>query len=160
MNLYLLRHGDAIEHGYADADRPLSPLGEKQAKAAAGKLRELNLIPDCILSSPLKRARQMALIVQEELKVKDTMITEHLVPSSDHRQIIDQINNLSTPSVLLVGHEPHMSMLISLLISGSRSVPVQFKKGSLACLDIEIPIKAGDGVLCWLLTTEQMQLRQ
>ena len=69
MNLYILRHGIAVEHGapgYAkDADRPLTPEGERKLGQIAEAMKALELTFDLILSSPYLRARQTAEIVAE-----------------------------------------------------------------------------------------------
>lgn len=70
MNIYLVRHGQSelnaagIRHG-CEVDPPLTDLGVRQAKMAAGELYGLCETPPVILSSPAIRARQTAdLIVQ------------------------------------------------------------------------------------------------
>ena len=67
MNLYILRHGIAAERGtpgYAnDADRPLTPEGERKLQLVAAAIKALELGFDLILSSPYLRARQTAEVV-------------------------------------------------------------------------------------------------
>ncbi|MBI4547177.1 MAG: phosphohistidine phosphatase SixA [Ignavibacteriae bacterium] len=157
MHLYLVRHGDALTQGYDDPARPLSSLGEEQAKLAALTLKVFGVALDAILSSPLLRAKQTASIVKEELKVVDVIITEYLVPSADHRQIINQLNELGKNSVLLVGHEPHLSSFISMLITGTRTAELEMKKGGIAFIETLSPIQIGKCVLRWLLGPEQMK---
>ena len=64
MNLYILRHGIAVERGtpgYAkDADRPLTLEGERKLQLIAQAMKALDLAFDLILSSPYLRARQTA----------------------------------------------------------------------------------------------------
>src|SRR5205823_2457248 len=130
MLLYLLRHGDAIEKGFDDVSRPLSQLGEEQARNAANAIISLNLPLDLILSSPLLRATQMSEIIAKEVKLTDCRTTEYLVPQTDERQLLRQLNECEKSSVLLVGHEPHLRALVSLLISGSRHAHISVKKGA------------------------------
>ena len=76
MDLYLLRHGIAVEPGspgYAkDADRPLTPEGERKLGQIAEAMEALELSFDLILSSPYVRARQTAEIVAATLKARKT----------------------------------------------------------------------------------------
>ena len=158
MQLYLLRHGEALTNSFDDAQRPLSPRGEEQAHCAARVLEKLNVQLDSIFCSPLLRAQQTAHIIQSTVGAGDVTTTEHLVPSSDHRQIFNQLNQHSWGSVLLVGHEPHLSTLISLVISDSRIARVEMKTSSLALCDVVLPMELGKGVLRWLVNPELSRL--
>lgn len=157
MTLYLLRHGDAIEQGYDDASRPLSSLGEEQAGVVARMLTSSNITVDRILVSPLLRAKQTATIIREILDVKEFLVSEYLVPGTDHRQLFGQLNTLSDRSVLLVGHEPQLRGFISALMSDTGDSGIELRKGTLVCVDVVRPIQPGRGMLKWLLTTEQMR---
>ncbi len=59
--------------------------------------------------------------------------------------------------VLLVGHEPYLSRLIALLISGNTSAAITMKKGSLCKLSIDNLVFGGCASLEWLLTPGQMR---
>jgi probable phosphoglycerate mutase len=77
MPIILVRHGES-EHNVGNlmggwTDTPLTPLGVKQAEAAAARLkRELNGQPCRLVSSDLKRAIQTAEIIGEALGVEPT----------------------------------------------------------------------------------------
>jgi len=157
MYLYFLRHGDALTQGYDDASRPLSPLGEEEVKLATLTLKKLGVSLDAVLSSSLLRAKQTAEIVLRELGIKKFIITEYLVPGTDSRQLISELNELGKNSTLLVGHEPYLSSFISLLIGGSQATQIAMKKAGIACVESPVPIKSGNSVLRWLLSPEQMK---
>lgn len=157
MPILLLRHGDAIEHGYIDAQRPLSLLGEEQAMLAGMALQQFEISVDMILSSPLERAKQTAMAVQRALQIPEVVTTEYLAPGGDQRKIVEFLNELSKVTVLLVGHEPLLSTIISSLTGASMSTRIIMSKGSLACLDTRSPIEPGSCTLRWLITTEQMK---
>jgi phosphohistidine phosphatase len=158
MHIYLLRHCDAAEFAHDDLTRPLSGKGEGQAKVVGKALSRLNIQPDAIISSPFARARQTSEIVQEELKIEKISLSEYLVPGSDPRQMISQLNMQNFTSPLLVGHEPQLRAMLSQLISHSTITDILITKGSLGCLSVPKPIMAGKGTLHWLLTNDQMQL--
>lgn len=65
--LVLLRHGqstfNATQRFTGLVDVPLTPLGEREAHAAAGVLVDAGLAPDVVLVSPLRRAADTADIV-------------------------------------------------------------------------------------------------
>lgn len=165
MDLYLLRHGIAVEPGspgYAkDADRPLTPEGQRKVRQVAEAMEELELSFDLILSSPYVRARQTAEIVAEALKARRSIeLSDSLTPGGSTKKVVDLVNNLkpSPESVLLVGHEPYLSGLISLLVSGKETFAVVMKKGGLCKLSTESLQHGRCAALDWLLTPKQMAL--
>ncbi|MGD0614137.1 MAG: phosphoglycerate mutase family protein, partial [Verrucomicrobiota bacterium] len=73
MKLYILRHGDAVEHGdprYKENDRPLTPKGIQRTKLLAHALRQMEVSFDAVFSSPLARARETAEIVARGLPLE------------------------------------------------------------------------------------------
>lgn len=61
-------------------------------------------------------------------------------------------------NLLLVGHEPDLSKLISLLVAGKIGPGFALKKAGLAKLEVE-SLRAGQcATLAWLLTPTQMNL--
>jgi phosphohistidine phosphatase len=165
MNLYILRHGIAVERGAPeypnDADRPLTPKGERKLEQIAEAMEAMELSFDLILSSPYARARQTAEIVAEALHArKKLQFTDSLTPEGSPRKLVELIHGLKQQpdDVLLSGHEPYLSGLISLLVSGDRGLSVIMKKGGLCKLSVE-QLKPGRcASLEWLLTPKQMAL--
>jgi phosphohistidine phosphatase len=165
MNLFILRHGLAVERDefdYAsDADRPLTPKGRKQLRAIAAALRKLEPHFDVILSSPLVRARETAEIIAAELKSRNRLsLADELKPGTDAKRLLHKIarQKPAAENVLLVGHEPDLSELISLLVAGHAGAGFALKKGGLAKLEIEEPCYGKCATLAWLLTPAQMKL--
>ncbi len=165
MNLCLLRHGIAVERGspgYAqDADRPLSPEGERKLRVIAEAMQALELSFDLVLSSPYLRAHQTAEVVAKTLDLRKKLrFSDSLVPDGSTRRLVEFLNRLqpAPESVLLVGHEPYLSGLISLLVAGKRSCSVTLKKGGLCRLTTESLKHGRCAALEWLLTPGQMAL--
>ena len=159
MKLYILRHGDAGNSGdpaYAnDDERPLSDKGIERTEALARALRRMGIKFDVILSSPLIRARETAELIERGLRRKEgVLLTEQLAPSGDFGKLVLEVNTLlPTPSdVLLVGHEPYLGDLISLLCTKSADLTLTFKKGGLCRMEIET-LRAGHCAnIEWLLS--------
>ena len=155
MEIYILRHGIAVPRGSRgykkDSDRPLTQEGEEKTRQIAKAMREMGLQFDLILSSPYIRAKDTAKIVAEELGQKVTL-TESLVPAADVRELIAEINDEKPQRVLLVGHEPDLSSLISVLISGSADALIELKKGGLCKLTSDKLTSTRCAILNWLLT--------
>jgi phosphohistidine phosphatase len=165
MKLYILRHGDAVEHGdprFRENDRPLTPKGIQRTKELAHALREMEISFDAILSSPLVRARETAEIVVRGLKSGKVELTEHLTPSGSMDALVKQVNMLRPlpKNILLVGHEPYLSGLISLLCTGGPGLLLAMKKGGLCRLEIESPARCDKcATLEWLLTPRVISLK-
>ena len=165
MNLYILRHGIAVDPGSPDypndADRPLTPKGERKLQRITEAMLALELSFDVILSSPYVRARQTAEIIAEARKARKRLeLSDSLTPGGSPKKLVELLNGL-TPQpedVLLSGHEPFFSGLISLLVSGEPGLSVVVKKGGLCKLSIEHLKPGCCATLEWLLTPKQMGL--
>jgi len=165
MELYLLRHAIAVDRetgGYKnDCERPLTSQGRYKMKRIAQGMQILKLSFDTILSSPYIRAKETAAIVTEVLKIKtdSILLTKNLIPDASFEPLIKEINNHlpSSQNILLVGHQPHLSGLVSYLLAGESSISIDFKKGGLCCLSTE-KLSKGSCTLNWLLTPSLLQM--
>jgi phosphohistidine phosphatase len=165
MQLYLLRHGIAVEPGTRgfedDFARPLTPKGRRQLRKSAAAIKKLASRFDLILSSPLARAKQTAEIVARKLNARKRLrFTSALAPGGSAANLIRQLEREkpAPDTVLLVGHEPDMSRLVSLLTTGGLQMQMDFKKGGLCKLEVE-KLSAGQcAKLVWLLTPKQMKM--
>jgi len=165
MNLYLLRHGIAVEPGTvgyeSDSERPLTDKGKDRLRAAARAMEELGLSFDLILSSPFLRAKQTAEIIAKDLKLRKKLaFSDDLTPAGNPRLLIQQLNQFrpEPESVLLVGHEPYLGKLLALLAAGNTSLEIDFKKGGLCKLEAEFLLYGRCAKLVWLLTPRQMEM--
>jgi len=160
MELYILRHGIAVERGTPgykkDSDRPLTPEGEEKMRQIADAMRGMDLKFDLILSSPYARAEQTAKIVAGELD-EDVSYSDYLVPGGNALELIGEINDERPQRVLLVGHEPDLSNLISVLITGGSDAGIELKKGGLCRLTTEKLVFGKCARLNWLLTPKQLR---
>jgi phosphohistidine phosphatase len=136
MNLYLIRHAIAEEAG--------------------PKYDQLDLI----LSSPAIRTMETAKIVAKRLDVKkDKLIqTEHLAHTGYPDQLINEINKKykDVENLALVGHEPYLSALISVLTSGHADTVICLKKGGVCSLSLDTLKYERCARLDWLLAPFQL----
>ena len=122
MFLYLVRHavaGDADPAQWPDdRDRPLTPDGEKKFREVAAGLATLATKVDVLLSSPLVRAWQTAVILQKHAGWPEPLKSEALafaIPA----EVIDALQpHASVGSMALVGHAPGMYEFASYLLTG------------------------------------------
>ena len=158
MRIYLIRHSNAVDHGTPgyedDSLRPLTENGRDKIKKIASALKKLNVKPDLIVSSPYVRAKQAAEILAKVLKYKTKLtFNDALVPMGNAENIIGEINaKYNVAELVLVGHEPCLSVLISTLIAGNPELIVNLKKGGVCCLSSDSLKTERKAVLEWLLT--------
>lgn len=163
MDLYFLRHGLAVDFEARgclnDAERPLTAEGERKMRAEAKGMREMGLSFDLILSSPCVRARQTAEIVARGLQTLEPLeLVAWLAPGVTPRKVVESLRHLdpAPKQVLLVGHEPGLSELVSLLVAGNPGLEVVLKKGGLCKLTAETLKPGRCAALEWLLTPKQV----
>lgn len=153
MQVCLIRHAIAVERGTAgyvdDRARPLTPEGRKRMKEASAGLKQI-FRPDAILTSPILRARQTAEILADTFEAPVTVLDA--LGNGDHGGAIGACAASHEEAVALVGHEPWMGELLSMLLTGEpgRSASV-FRKGAAALVSTYGPPSAGNGTLEWLL---------
>ena len=125
--IYLLRHGDAEpDTGEGDAARRLTPKGETQAAAAGRALAALGITVDTCVTSPRVRARDTAELACHALEVEPEIVAEIGEGAYDTLELAAGRGDL-----LLVGHEPVLSMEVARLTGAS----VKMKKGGLAIFE-------------------------
>ena len=160
MEIYILRHGIAVQRGTPgykkDSDRPLTEDGIDKIRQVVEAMLAMELKFDLILSSPYVRAAETAKIVADELDTEVTF-TDFLLPDGNPLELIREINGNKPPRVLLVGHEPDLSRLISHLISGDSDVSIELKKGGLCKLTAGKLTLGQCATLNWLLTPKQLR---
>jgi len=160
MEIYILRHGIAVERGSPgykkDSERPLTDEGEEKMRQIAKAILAMDLKFDLILSSPYVRAQQTAEIVAAELD-QEVTFTELLVPDGNSLELIREINDEKPQRVLLVGHEPDLSQLVSILLTGDSETAIELKKGGLCKLTADRLAFGRCATLNWLLTPKQLR---
>jgi phosphohistidine phosphatase len=162
ITLYIMRHGIAAEAapGMNDAERALTEEGIDKTTRVAYGLKRLDVSPQVVLTSPLRRAEETAQIAAAVIAPGATVeIYPPLSPGHDPRDVVQGLKAYRRASeILLVGHQPDLGELASYLISGSsRLAALPFKKAGTAAIGVgSVPPRTA-GSLLWFLTP--MQLR-
>ena len=161
MNVLVIRHGPAGDpeaweaEGRDDRLRPLSPDGKKDMRQAASGLATLQPHVDVVATSPLVRAVQTAEIIASEYDC-EVVTVDALVPNEDPASTLTWIETQPKDgTVALVGHEPHLSALVSYMLAGKKSAFIELKKGG-ACLLEVAAFSPGSSTLKWLLTRREL----
>lgn len=158
--LLLLRHAKSSwkEPGLRDFDRPLNKRGQRAAPLVGEFMKERDVRPDLIISSPAVRARQTAALVvergglQAELRY-DERIYEADVPAL--LKVVSQIDE-AAETVLLVGHNPGLQELLKFLTGEEQEFPT----AALALISLEPDkwsnVEQRSGRLKWLVTPKSL----
>ena len=162
MNLYVLRHGLARERNGReyenDDERPLTSKGARRITRQVKGMKALGLSMDVIVTSPLVRAVQTAEIVHRGIRKPGRLVTSGaLRPLEHHGTLLDELaaEYSSEDDVMVVGHEPYLSGLISIVAAGLPSPVIRVKKGSLCKLGVPRPSYGRCGWIEWHLTSRQ-----
>ena len=151
MRLLLIRHARAAaSHHLPDAERPLTDEGRHEFEAVARSIVLRGGTPSALFHSPARRTTETAEILATvaELPAHARGIATWLALGTGCQEILPRLADLSADVTALVGHEPIMSSLTSLLIGGGGST---FSPGTSACLEFDGIIAPGQGRLLWVL---------
>lgn len=122
--LVLMRHAKAQEGlGMDDHDRQLSKRGRRDATTAGSWLREQGLMPDLVICSTAVRTRQTWELAHHGGAGAEFVEYRKSVYLGGVQQILETIREDAgdTVTVLVVGHNPTMANLTSLLTDGEGS---------------------------------------
>ena len=111
--LILLRHAKSAWPDVADHDRPLAGRGRRAAPAAGRWLRDAGYVPDLVLCSTARRARETWQLAEEELGAHPRTKFEQRVYGASATELLDLARQTpsSVRTLMIVGHEPTMSDL-------------------------------------------------
>lgn len=163
MELYVVRHAVAFkrdaERWPDDGERPLTPEGEDEFRAAARGLAHLVPSVDALLSSPFARSWQTAEILaglEGWPEPKAFPALEPEVPPEGTALALEDYAGAA--SVAIVGHRPGLHELASYLLAGDAEADVRIKKGGVLRLSFDGPTRPKTAALRWLLTPTMLGL--
>jgi phosphohistidine phosphatase len=157
VELYLVRHGDAGQpdprRWPGDRARPLTPAGSERLQQVARLLGATMEPVHVVLCSPLLRARQTAEVFQRLAGWPAPLECVALVPDGWPGDVLEALaSHPGAAEAALIGHQPKLSALIALLISGPGGpARVDMVPGAVARLDAPGSPRPGAATLRWLL---------
>jgi len=119
--LYLVRHAKSSwEHLFQDDfDRPLNERGRKDAPRMAKRLKERDIKPDLVLTSPAERALSTCMIMAERAGYPSSNILkdQRLYHASDEQllKIVREFND-ANDEVMIFCHNPGLTEFVNRLI--------------------------------------------
>lgn len=146
---------EARSSGMLDRDRPLTAKGQAGMRKVARGLSRC--IPDAavLITSPIRRAVETAVILQREFKGAKLLESDMLLPDAPPEELATYLAETAESSgalPLLVGHEPHLSGWLSWCLTGDAGSAFELRKGGAYMLRFEAAPGPKLGHLAWLLT--------
>ncbi len=161
LRLLVMRHGKSDWTGmtHGDHQRPLAKRGIEAAKQMGKLLRQSGQLPERVISSTALRALQTSEHLIQGAGLKVELQTTKQFYEASPEQVLTALRQFDRESksglgatVMIVGHEPTSSELVSRLIGGGQ---VAFPTAAIARIDFEMTrwsdIRPGAGTLRWLL---------
>ena len=170
LSLMLLRHAKSslADAGQEDADRPLNDRGRRAATAMGRYMASNDLVPQLVLCSPARRARETWGLVAGELKtLPEILIAAEIYDFGDGKALMDCLRRKAgaVQSVLLVGHNPSIGRLAQILVGkGSDRLRERLQKkyptAALAVISFDLDnwgaLTAGAGTLLRFVTPKDI----
>jgi len=156
IKLFLVRHAIAEERDAErwpdDSRRPLTADGRDRFRRAARGLRLVVPTVDRVLSSPYVRAWDTAELLREEAGWPAPEAAAALEAGSEPHQALELVReHAAGRSLALVGHEPHLSTVASLLLAGVEdAVQIELKKGGVIALSAPDRVEPGSARVSWI----------
>ena len=164
MMLYILRHAAAEESassgGGDDGARKLTERSREKMPGAAAGLRAMGLKFDAILTSLLVRAAQTAEIVSAAYEnTPPPQVLPALATGVAPADAVAALRAFAKhDEVMIVGHEPQLSAIASILLTGAGDVAhLKLKTGGCIAIDLPARFERGGGELRWMLTHRQLR---
>jgi len=134
MRLFLVQHGKA-RPGNEDSERSLTEHGAETVSRVAVWAARVGIKVDQIRHSGKLRAEQTASIFANELNTpKGVIAVKGLNPNDEVTQVAATLQG-EQESIMLVGHLPHLSRLVGMLVTGNLdNVVVRFRNAGIVCL--------------------------
>lgn len=155
MRLLLIRHADAGDRDPAlwpdDTQRPITEKGRRRHRRVAKRLKRRGLVPTILLASPWMRAWQTAQIIAEYAGGPGAVATTALAEPPRLEAVSAAVGRPSPDAVVaLVGHEPWLGELASILLTGdAHRVAMDFPKSGILGLESD-GLEEGRAVLQFL----------
>lgn len=164
MRLLLMRHAKAYPrdpHIFKDdSERPLTEKGEKEHGQVSSIMKGMGISFDHILTSPYERARATAKITKKAYDFEGKLVKlDELADSFSVDALLYTLRKYRPEStLLLVGHEPYMSILVTALLRDEGQLEVDFKKSAVMSIAFTGPAARGQGTLEFFLRPKLLRV--
>ena len=160
LELLVMRHAKSDwDAGTDDHERPLAERGVKAARKVGRFLARAEMVPELVICSTAMRARATVELAVEAGDWHCPVEHTRAFYGADPAAVLAEIASWpAPPRLMVVGHEPTWSELVSLLVGGGG---VRMATAAVACLELPAnewsEIEPGVGRLVWLVTPKLVQ---
>jgi len=160
--LLVMRHAKS-DWGVAfgdDHERPLARRGVKAARRMGRFITDAEVAPELVISSTAVRARNTAELAAEAGDWGCPIVTTGDFYANDAASVLERVGETEAgvERLLIAGHEPTWSTLVTWLIGGGR---VRMPTAAVACLDLAhgewVDLAPGTCELRWLMTPKMLK---
>lgn len=137
MMVYLFRHGEAEPKAAKDSERQLTRNGVIAVRDVATRFIARAPVVDKALMSPYERAKQTAVALRRGFPNLRFEISPLLKPDEDVYQLLNYLETCGAQHIVLIGHNPQLSMLLSVLLDGITETGRQIGTGELVCIAMD-----------------------
>ena len=136
--VFLLRHAKSKQNPcYAtDFERPLTKRGKQDAARVGEWMAERDLLPNLVISSPAKRAKQTTLRCAQAADYQGEIRFDEALYGNGEDAYLASLERLddTIQSVMLVGHNPDITIVVETLSGAYNRMPT----AALARIDLPI----------------------
>ncbi|VAX76702.1 Phosphohistidine phosphatase SixA [Serratia symbiotica] len=153
MQVFIMRHGEAVLNAASDAVRPLTLGGRHESRLMATWLNTKSLRIERVLISPYLRVTQTLAMLQESMAVPEAEVLPDLTPNGNTKHISNHLQALAMQGVaclLIISHLPLIGGLVAELCPGER--PPIFVTSSIANIKLT---STGHGKVKWQASPSQ-----
>lgn len=160
LTLYLLRHAKSSwdTASQQDFERPLANRGRKACALIGEFIKEKGIDFDLVLVSTAVRTRQTIELVKEQAKFRGEVRYDERIYEATVSQLLEVIAQVDSDraSVLLVGHNPGVEELLTLLTGEQQRVTTaNFAKIKIKATKWSASL-ANKGTLEWLVRPKEI----
>jgi phosphohistidine phosphatase len=140
--LYVVRHAKSSwqDVNISDFDRPLNDRGKRDAPRMAKRLKEKEIHPDLMLSSPAKRALSTCKVIAETLGYAQEKIkTDRSLYHASEDSILDVVRNVKAKHdvLMIFGHNPGLTDFVNQL-SGEDTIIDNIPTCGIVCFTFKV----------------------
>lgn len=161
MILYLMRHAEAVDGNeiLRDEWRYLTEKGRSTSEKISSEVAKSGPKPRLIVTSPLTRAVQTAEIMASRACRKKVVIASALLmPGGELTELVRYLKSCkSSKSIMLVGHEPQLGLLVAALLGRDEAIPLT--KGACVALKIDPNKDEKSATFFWYLVPGKKRIR-
>lgn len=137
MLIYLLCSGVADGSTGSVQEQELTHDGVLQSRSMVRKFRAYAPVMDMALISPYQSAKQTSEALALSFPSMHFEVSELLTPDADVYTVMTAIEGFDVQQLLMIGHNPLLSKLLSLLVDGTVDSSRAITHSAVVCVELD-----------------------